>query len=418
MFLFKSFETILSKQGIDEKVLIDVIGRIVEIYSPLEKTITGKKSRLIDFVLEDSLKQIKCTLWDEHVDQVTPYFHSAANDPVIVLIQLCRPKIMDNGEVCICNSFGATQLFFSHSCKEFRELRSSSYNSDHTPLRCIDSESRLSDTYLGRVVLANDVLITSIQDIYFKKQLGEYWVAGQIVDVESLSDWYYISCKSNSCKRKVAADGGMMYCGGCKSSCHEGVVRYRVIIHVADQTGDAPMLIWDPECAELVGVSAGNLKAKYPEGNKCIPPELGYLWDMSMLFRVAMKKEQIESYYSAFTVLKICRDEAVLTQHCSGLSVASLEPENCSVHENGFQDADADGDAGSKEFYGSDDKDCVVVEDGSQGLSIDKFVGLDEIEDGLGVGADDVPLKRSLFNDIENVGPSKKAKEVVVKKEK
>ncbi|XP_019163055.1 PREDICTED: replication protein A 70 kDa DNA-binding subunit B-like [Ipomoea nil] len=292
MFCFKSFEAILSKQGIDEKVLIDVIGRIVEIYSPLEKTIAGKKSRLIDFVLEDSCKkQIKCTLWDEHVDQVTPYFHSVANDPVIVLIQLCRPKFMDNGEVRICSSFGATQLFFSHSCKEFRELRSS-YNSDHTPLRCIDSESRLSDTYLGRAARANDVLITSIQDIYSKKQLGEYWVAGRIVDVESLSDWHYISCKSNSCRRKVAADGGMMYCGGCKSSWHEGVVRYRVIIRVADQTGDAPMLLWDRECAELVGVLAGDLKAKYPKGNKCIPPELGCLRDMSMLFRVAMKKEQ------------------------------------------------------------------------------------------------------------------------------
>ncbi|XP_019160685.1 PREDICTED: uncharacterized protein LOC109157239 [Ipomoea nil] len=139
---------------------------------------------------------------------------------------------------------------------------------------------------------------------------------------------------------------------------------------------------------------------------------------MSMLFRVAMKKEQIESYYSAFTVLRICRDEAVLTQHCSGLSVASLEPENGSVHENGFQDGDADGDAGSEEFYGSDDEDCVVVEDGSQGLSMDKFAGLDEIEDGLGVDANDVPLKRSLFKDFENVGTSKKAKEVVVKKGK
>ncbi|XP_019196064.1 PREDICTED: uncharacterized protein LOC109189897 [Ipomoea nil] len=405
MFCFKSFEAILSKQGIDEKVLIDVIGRIVEIYSPLEKTIAGKKSRLIDFVLEDSCKkQIKCTLWDEHVDQVTPYFHSAANDPVIVLIQLCRPKFMDN-ECYMVKYVSAAPLvllsFFSHTlAKSFKYKFSvltyiflisvSSYNSDHTPLRCIDSESRLSDTYLGRAVRANDVLITSIQDIYSKKQLGEYWVAGRIVDVESLSDWYYISCKSNSCRRKVAADGGMM-----------------VIIRVADQTGDAPMLLWDRECAELVGVSAGDLKAKYPEGNKCIPPELGCLPDMSMLFRVAMKKEQIESYYSAFTVLRICRDEAMLTQHCSGLSVASLEPENGSVHENGFQDGDADGDA-----------DCVVVDDGSQGLSMYKFAGLDEIEDGLGVGANDVPLKRSLFKDFENVGTSKKAKGVVVKKEK
>nr|GMC80491.1 replication protein A 70 kDa DNA-binding subunit B-like [Ipomoea batatas] len=54
MFWFKTFEAILSKQEIDEKVLIDVIGRLVEIYSPQEKVIAGKMSRLIDFVLEDN----------------------------------------------------------------------------------------------------------------------------------------------------------------------------------------------------------------------------------------------------------------------------------------------------------------------------------------------------------------------------
>lgn len=32
-----------------------------------------------------------------------------------------------------------------------------------------------------------------------------------------------------------------------------------------------------------------------------------------------MKKDQAESYYSAFTVLSICRDENVLGQHCSNL---------------------------------------------------------------------------------------------------
>jgi len=38
-----------------------------------------------------------------------------------------------------------------------------------------------------------------------------------------------------------------------------------------------------------------------------------------MLFQIVMKKEQVDNYYSAFTVLRICRDEVVLTQHCSGL---------------------------------------------------------------------------------------------------
>ncbi|XP_019200248.1 PREDICTED: uncharacterized protein LOC109193875, partial [Ipomoea nil] len=248
LFRFKTFPAILSKQDVDEKVLMDVIGRIVEIYSPLEKVICGRKTRLIDFVLEDM-----------------------------------RAKFMDNGEVRICSSFDATQLFFSHPCKEFVAL---------------------------------------------KRQLGEYWVAGRIVGVESLCDWYYISCKTNSCKKKLSESGGMLYCAGCKNYWQEGVVRYRLIVRVADDTGDAPMLIWDRECAELVGMVAGDLKDSYPGGNNSIPPELGRLRGMSMLFRIAMKKDASCS-----------QSEMVSTEIGGSLDVGK-----------------------SCEVFVSDDEDCVVVD--------------------------------------------------------
>ncbi|XP_019171929.1 PREDICTED: replication protein A 70 kDa DNA-binding subunit B-like [Ipomoea nil] len=246
LFRFKTFPAILSKQDVDEKVLMDVIGRIVEIYSPLEKVICGRKTRLIDFVLEDM-----------------------------------RAKFMDNGEVRICSSFDATQLFFSHPCKEFVALKSSSFTADSTPLRCIDSSSMLGVGFPTGGGPSKQVVVSSIEEIYSKNMsvysFGEYWVAGRIVGVESLCDWYYISCKTNSCKKKLSESGGMLYCAGCKNYWQEGVVRYRLIVRVADDTGDAPMLIWDRECAELVGMVAGDLKDSY----------LG--------------------------------DEAVLTQHCSGL---------------------------------------------------------------------------------------------------
>nr|GMC60951.1 replication protein A 70 kDa DNA-binding subunit B-like [Ipomoea batatas] len=171
---------------------LDVIGRVVEIYSPVEKVIAGKLSRLIDFVLEDT------------------------------------------------SSFDTTQLFFNHSCKEFiRDLRNS-YNTKLTPLQCIQSGSRLWGANMDFSQGSNDLVVTQIEEIYSKK-------------------------KDNYCKRKLIEKGGMMVCGGCKSSWQEGVVRYKLIVRVADDTRDAPMLIWDRECSDLVGVSASDLLAKYPE---------------------------------------------------------------------------------------------------------------------------------------------------------
>nr|GMC82951.1 replication factor A protein 1-like [Ipomoea batatas] len=54
MFWIKSFTTTtLGKDGVNDKELFDIIGRIVEIFYPIEKMIGGKASRLMDFVLED-----------------------------------------------------------------------------------------------------------------------------------------------------------------------------------------------------------------------------------------------------------------------------------------------------------------------------------------------------------------------------
>nr|GMD06306.1 putative late blight resistance protein homolog R1B-16 isoform X1 [Ipomoea batatas] len=172
--------------------------------------------------------------------------HDYGNTDMVV-----TEEITIYGEVRIRSSFDATKLFFSHPSKEFVQF-SNSFRGDYTPLRCIESASRLGLGSSLSVVSSTNVLITSIEDIYSKKQ---------------------------------------------------GILRYKLVVHVADHTGDALMLIWDRECANLVG---GNV----------IPHELECLRGLSMLFQIVMKKDKVESYYSAFTVLRICRDEAVLTQHC------------------------------------------------------------------------------------------------------
>nr|GMC60179.1 replication protein A 70 kDa DNA-binding subunit B-like [Ipomoea batatas] len=290
----------------------DVVGRVVEIYSPVEKVIAGKLSRLIDFVLEDtSQRQVKCTLWDDHVDELSAYFNSIVADPLILLIQLCQAKIMDNKFPLLYYSL----LFYSHY----------------------------------------------------------YWV---------VISYFLVQMQ-------------------------EGVVRYKVIVRVADDTGDALMLIWDRECSDLVGVSASDLSAKYLEGNRGIPPELGCLRGLSMLFRILMKKDQAESYYSAFTVLSICRDEGVLTQHCSNLLGGS--------ERDGIS---GDGHCVSGDFFSDDEEDCVAVEEVSQCSGLEKVTGLEDFEEGFGLDGADVTLKKSLLKDFDRCGSSKKSKGIVVKEEK
>nr|GMD01969.1 UDP-glycosyltransferase 79B6 [Ipomoea batatas] len=205
----------------------NVIGRIVEVYSPMEKVIGGKQTRLMDFVLED------------------------------------------------VSSFDATQLFFTHTSKEFVNFKN---RGDYTPLRCIESASRLAVGF--------------------------------------------------------PINGG---------------------VHV-------------------------------------IPNEIAALREMSMLFQIVMKKEQVDNYYSAFTVLRICRDEDGVV-------------------------SDDDGSRGLDAMYKEMEKDKIVDLGDSDGASSSEQAML--------------PLKRCLIDEFDCVGgtsiiddfdcvggTSKKAKEIVVKLEK
>nr|GMD91087.1 replication protein A 70 kDa DNA-binding subunit B-like [Ipomoea batatas] len=205
----------------------DVIGRIVEVYSPMEKVIGGKQTRLMDFVLED------------------------------------------------VSSFDATQLFFTHTSKEFVNFKN---RGDYTPLRCIESASRLAVGF--------------------------------------------------------PINGG---------------------VHV-------------------------------------IPNEIAALRGMSMLFQIVMKKEQVDNYYSAFTVLRICRDEDGVV-------------------------SDDDGSCGLDAMYKEMEKDKIVDLGDSDGASSSEQATL--------------PLKRCLIDEFDCVGgtsiiddfdcvggTSKKAKEIIVKLEK
>ncbi|XP_019164281.1 PREDICTED: uncharacterized protein LOC109160437 [Ipomoea nil] len=181
--LLKSFASLKSLEGIDPKHLFDVIGRVVEIYSPLDVTIAGRPLRLIDFLIEDSNgNQMRCTMWDQHVDKVLPYWNSDEH--------------------------------YIHSSFSNGTLANSCYST-------------------GKMVLS------SISDIYERREFGEYWVACKINCIDSsIYDWYYVSCKSQGCFKKLDFKYGMYFCIKCGRILNGAVLRYKVRIRVVDVNVD------------------------------------------------------------------------------------------------------------------------------------------------------------------------------------
>nr|GMD22721.1 replication protein A 70 kDa DNA-binding subunit A-like [Ipomoea batatas] len=48
------------------------------------------------FYMMKSGNQLKCTVWDQHVEKVMPYLRKDFAEPVIVLIQMGRVKVSEN----------------------------------------------------------------------------------------------------------------------------------------------------------------------------------------------------------------------------------------------------------------------------------------------------------------------------------
>ncbi|XP_019158770.1 PREDICTED: uncharacterized protein LOC109155606 [Ipomoea nil] len=257
------------------KQLKDVIGRVVEIHAPQEKVINGKNARLIDFVIEDSDGiQLGCTVWDDHVNKVEVYYNSATEEPLLVLIQFCRARTcLKSGDIKICSSYDVTQLLFNQQTPEFMQFRES-LCLEQTPMRSIVSQSSFNPGSSYTVSLKEDLQLRTLTVVYAKKEFGEFWVAARIVFIDCDGEWYYPSCRTKSCYKKLEPKKEFLYCKECDRTWGDGILRYRIKIRVVDIKGNAPFVMWDRECTELLGLSALDLKQKNSQGKDGVPAEI------------------------------------------------------------------------------------------------------------------------------------------------
>nr|GMD08094.1 replication protein A 70 kDa DNA-binding subunit D-like [Ipomoea batatas] len=301
MYRLQSFTAL---KTVDPIVLVDVIGRVVEIYNPLDKLISGRPSRLIDFLIEDlNGNQLKCTVWDQHVEKVMPYFRKDFGEPVIVLIQMGRVKFKCYdvaAEVKITSSYDATQLLFNGDSTEFVEFRQS-LSLQQTPLKSLTSNSAYS---YGNSAYS----------------YGEFWVPAQIIRIESdVDDWFYQSCKDPGCNKKVELVDGMFQSSKCSSRYDDCIYRYKIKVRVVDVKGTSPFLLWDREALDLVSVRADELIAKQPKVMIKIPKELKTMLGRGLFFKVNVQKNQLDNLSHAIPIMSVKHFPEMFNTYCPGL---------------------------------------------------------------------------------------------------
>nr|GLL46380.1 histone deacetylase HDT1-like isoform X2 [Ipomoea trifida] len=185
-------------------------------------------------------------------------------------IELCRAKTVDN-EVRISSSYTATKVLFNLDCQEFADFRNS-LKANCSPLRSISVVSYGHSANNSQ----SPMVVSTIRDLYERAEEGYYYVPGTIVSTESGKKWFYNACRKPGCYKSLELKETYYFCDTCKTNWAEGNVRYKVVVRVLDKTSDAPFVLWDKDCFELLGITAYDLKFKYSmeseSGDEAISP--------------------------------------------------------------------------------------------------------------------------------------------------
>ncbi|XP_031104615.1 uncharacterized protein LOC116009435 [Ipomoea triloba] len=245
MYRLRSFNSLKGNSELNGKELIDISGRVVEVYGPQEKNIGGHNARLIDFVLEDA-----------------------------------------NGEVKICSSYDVTQVLFNLDYPEFinfmDSLRDIGYQ---TPMKSIASLSSFSFKNTMDESSSKSMELITINEIYDNDK-----VAARISGIVNPTDWFYSSCRKPGCNEKLEISEGVNKCFKCLKIWEDGILRYKITLRVVDMKGNASFLLWDRECLELIGIIAAEL---YERSNKTNEPlqQITNLVAKTLLFQITAKKD-------------------------------------------------------------------------------------------------------------------------------
>ncbi|KAG5570921.1 hypothetical protein H5410_060687 [Solanum commersonii] len=135
-----------------------------------------------------------------------------------------------------------------------------------------------------------------IKDFLQCTEESTYWIAVKIVCLELGHKWSYLTCK-----------------------------KYRLQIHVTDETRFISLLLWNKEVLQLIGKTAKELKeGLIGDADNGYPTELDTLIEKKLMFKVQIKDSNINKNDNVYKVVKFIDDEALLKEYCHPSLIHSL----------------------------------------------------------------------------------------------
>ncbi|KAL5138404.1 Replication protein A DNA-binding subunit C [Glycine soja] len=228
-FRFVEFANVVAGNFVSG-LLVDIIGVVDQV---VFRHVSSKNTKVVFKMKDLSGEILSCTLWENYCTQFLSYLNECGDDgPMVIILTHARIKDAQGSyPASVSNSFKASKLLINDRILEIQEFKE----------KLLDLGVEVS-----RVLLPGDQ--ASSQDIVCVT-VGT--ISKIVMDNHS---WCYPACAQ--CHRKTDIQTGPFTCG-CGKDNDQPVLRVEVM--VTQNNESSKFLLWDRECAELIGETADDV---------------------------------------------------------------------------------------------------------------------------------------------------------------
>ncbi|KAL5193519.1 Replication factor A protein 1 [Glycine soja] len=314
-------------------LLVDVIGVVDEV---VFRYVSSKNTGVVLNLNDLSGQVLSCTLWENYCLQFLSYLNDIEDErPIVILLTHARIKEAQGSYlVSINNSFKASKLMINDLMLEIQEFRES--------LLDLGIEVRSILTPIGqRSSQVSGSSQLSSKDVFLSKT--EEFVCVTIAKITTIVmdnySWCYPACAQ--CYKKTEMQTMPFTCP-CGKENDQPVLRYRVEVMVNHKGEQAKFLIWDHECAQLIGQSVDEVnRLKIEDGDvdlNASPQALDRLLGCFLAFKVKVqprfRNSVVLKYSDESDLINVVLDMIPDSEPCCKIENSILESIDPTVLES------------------------------------------------------------------------------------
>ncbi|KAL4579283.1 hypothetical protein LXL04_015422 [Taraxacum kok-saghyz] len=145
--------------------------------------------------------------------------------------------------------------------------------------------------------------ILEMESISTNHEDNEFTVLAKIVQLDHGSGWCYASC--SKCNKNLDAIDDSFVCSICNQECRYPIIRYKIHVHVIDESGRTTFVIFNQEAEKLLDSCANKSVNRLGVGSNQFPEEIVNLKGKIFIFKINVAPYNVNYGCENYAVIKL-----------------------------------------------------------------------------------------------------------------